>query len=215
MNTRLNGLSIVAFTLLIFGLFTLLMDLKEPAKPLTAVAAPILPQMTPTNTPFQPILATVSPPRPTDVPVTPTVEKAQVNLFEQIRLPYDSYTLTQGTHGLAYGDAAIDLTAGKGMAILSPIYGVVTKNGKDEWGNTALVIENDRWEVKLLHGDYFPAEGDWITIGQLVGRESNHGYTVDIYGRSCFARNCGYHTHLNVYDKHSGVNADLMELLHP
>lgn len=195
------------------------MDIKAQEQPLTAVAAPLTFQSTPTNTPFQPVLATEiptpSPTVPPYIPPTPTIYHEPVDLFGEIRLPYDDYVLTQGTHGSKYGDAAIDLTAGKGMAILSPIYGVITKNGRDEWGNTALIIENDKWNVKLLHGDYFVEEGDWVQIGQVVGRESNHGYTMDLQGRSCKKRDCGYHTHLNVFDKREGKNANLMDLLHP
>lgn len=195
------------------------MDYQIQEKPLTAVAAPLAVQNTPTNTPFQPMLATENPTsRPTlppYIPPTPTIYKEPVDIFEEIRLPYNDYVLTQGTHGAKYGDSAIDLTAGKGMAVLSPIYGVVTKDGYDEWGNTALIIENDKWKVKLLHGDYFVKEGDWVQIGQVVGRESNHGYTIDLLGRSCKKRDCGYHTHLNVFDKRRGENANLIELLHP
>lgn len=216
---RFNGFSIVALTLVITAGLTILIDLKTPENPLTAVAAPLPIQNTPTNTPFQPLLETATPTStsvvPTDVSPTPAIYSEPVDLFEEIRLPYDDYVLTQGTHGAKYGDAAIDLTAGKGMAVLSPIYGVVTKNGYDIWGNTALIIENDKWAVKLLHGDYFVAEGDWIQMGQVVGRESNHGYTIDLQGVSCKKRNCGYHTHLNVFDKRKGENANLIELLHP
>lgn len=195
------------------------MDINTPEKPLTAVAAPLAIQPTPTNTPFQPLLLTeppaATPAFPPYIPPAPTIYHEPVDLFEQIRLPYDDYTLTQGVHGANYGDAAIDLTAGKGMAVLSPIYGIVTKNGRDEWGNTALILENDNWQVKLLHGDYFVDEGDWVQIGQVVGRENNNGYTVDLFGRSCKKRNCGFHTHLNVFDKRKGENANLIELLHP
>lgn len=215
MTSRLNGLSIVAFTLLIFAVFAILMDIRETNEPLTAIAAPITITATPGNTPYQPVRLAEPTATPTALPTAPPEETNRANLFSIIRLPYDSYTLTQGPHGFTYGDAAIDLTAGNGAAILSPIYGVVTKNGYDEWGNTALIIENDQWQVKLLHGDYFPKEGDWVTFGHVVGKESNHGNTEDIYGVSCKGRNCGYHTHLNVFDKSSGKNADLMELLHP
>lgn len=196
-----------------------LIDFRTAEKPITAVAAPIVVQNTPTMTPFQPQPATKipvnTPAFPLYIPPAPTVFEAPVDIFEDIRLPYDEYTFTQGIHGKEYGDAAIDLTAGKGMAILSPIYGVVTLNGFDEWGNTALILENDKWKVKLLHGDYFMNEGDWVQIGQVVGRENNHGYTIDLLGRSCKKRDCGYHTHINVFDKRRGENANLIELLHP
>ncbi len=216
---RVNGFSIVALTLVITVGFTVLMDLKTQENPLTAVAAPLVIQNTPTSTPFQPVWETATPTAtpalPAYIPPTPTIYSEPVDIFAEIRLPYDDYVLTQGTHGGKYGDAAIDITAGKGMAIVSPIYGVVTKNGHDEWGNTALIIENDKWAVKLLHGDYFVNEGDWVQMGQVVGRESNHGYTIDLQGVSCKKRNCGYHTHLNVFDKQKGENANLIELLHP
>lgn len=216
---HINGFSIVALTIIITSGFTVLMDYKSQEDPIRAVAAPLSFQNTPTKTPFQPMRATEipvsTPTLPPYIPPAPTIYTEAADIFEEIRLPYDDYVLTQGTHGAKYGDAAIDLTAGKGMAVLSPIYGVVTKNGYDIWGNTALIIENDKWTVKLLHGDYFVNEGDWVKIGQVVGRESNHGYTIDLQGVSCKKRNCGYHTHLNVFDKRKGENANLIELLHP
>jgi hypothetical protein len=46
-----------------------------------------------------------------------------------------------------------------------------------------------------------------------VGTESNHGYTLDIYGNLCAGRDCGYHTHLNVYDRRVGYNVNPMDLL--
>jgi len=200
MEHRVNAVSIVALVLMGLAAFSILSDRSD--SPTSVVAAPITvgtqESLTPVNEPAPDIVADAPLPGPDD-----------------IRLPYDEYILTQGPHGFSYGDAAIDLTAGEGAAILSPISGEVTKNGYDEWGNTALVIENGHWEVRLLHGDYFPAEGDSVTLGQIVGAESNHGYTVDWQGKSCAGRDCGYHTHLNVYDKQAGQNADLMELLQP
>lgn len=205
----------VAFVLLLFGLFSLIIDLKEPEQPLTAVAAPLFETVAPTSTPYISVVEVEIPEIINEEPtITPTAG-VRSDMFSEIRLPYTSYTLTQGPHGGWYGDAAIDLTAGKGAAILAPINGVVTTNGYDEWGNTALIIENDNWQVKLLHGRYIPDEGEWIAIGQIVGAESNQGYTIDIYGRSCRGRDCGYHTHMNVFDKRSGENADIMQLLNP
>ncbi len=200
MEQRFNGLSIVALALMGLAAFSILSDRNQSAS--TVVAAPLTVENT---TPIS--LEVNQNPEP-----TPEERHTEP---EDIRLPYDAYVLTQGPHGFSYGDAAIDLTGGEGEAILSPISGIVTKNGFDEWGNTALVIENERWEVRLLHGDYFPPEGETIDLGQVIGAESNHGYTIDWQGRSCAGRDCGYHTHMNVYDKLAGQNANLIELLQP
>jgi murein DD-endopeptidase MepM/ murein hydrolase activator NlpD len=126
---------------------------------------------------------------------------------------YDSYFLTQGLHGYSYGHMAIDIAAGKGATIRSPINGVVSSLSVDQWGNTILVLENDRYQVTLYHGDYTVAPGDAVSVGSTVGFESNHGYTMDSYGNLCTNRECGYHTHLNVFDKEAGVNIDPLTLI--
>jgi murein DD-endopeptidase MepM/ murein hydrolase activator NlpD len=127
--------------------------------------------------------------------------------------PYKHYTLTQGLHGYSYGHAAIDLAAGKGAAILSPINGVVTELYIDQYGNPTLVIENKIYRVTLLHGNYSVNVGDQVSLGQKVGKESNQGYTTDMAGVPCAGRDCGYHTHLNVFDKRVGTNVNPLDLI--
>jgi murein DD-endopeptidase MepM/ murein hydrolase activator NlpD len=127
--------------------------------------------------------------------------------------PYDEYWLTQGLHGMSYGHLAIDLAAGNGSIIKSPILGMITANYVDQYGNTTLVIENERYTVTMLHGDYSAAVGQQVALGDPVGSESNHGYTTDMYGNSCRGRDCGYHTHLNVFDKSIGQNINPLDVL--
>jgi len=127
--------------------------------------------------------------------------------------PYKKYTITQGLHGFSYGHAAIDIAAGQGAKILSPINGEVTALYVDQYGNPTLVIENDIYRVTMMHGEYTVNVGDQVKLGQKVGRESNLGYTTDMSGQLCAGRNCGYHTHLNVFDKRIGDNVDPLELI--
>jgi murein DD-endopeptidase MepM/ murein hydrolase activator NlpD len=127
--------------------------------------------------------------------------------------PYNDYTLTQGPHGFSYGHMAIDIAAGKDAKIKSPINGEVTALYVDEYGNPTLVIENEFYQVTMLHGKYKVSVGDQLEVGQMVGRESNIGYTTDINGRSCKNRECGYHTHLNVFDKRLGENVNPLVLM--
>lgn len=127
--------------------------------------------------------------------------------------PYDHYTVTQGPHGFSYGHMAVDLAAGKDTPIKSPINGTVTDLFIDQWGNPNLVIENDIYRVTLLHGIYSVAIGSKVVLGQEVGVESNIGYTTDMQGNSCAGRNCGYHTHLNVFDKRLGENINPLDLI--
>ena len=128
--------------------------------------------------------------------------------------PYMDYTLTQGIHGLSYGHMAIDLAAGRGEPILSPINGVVTELYIDEYKNTTIVISNDIYDVMFLHGDYFVSIGDQLKIGQQFGTEGNNGYTMDMAGNLCYGREwCGNHTHLNVFDKRIQANINPLELL--
>ncbi len=132
-----------------------------------------------------------------------------------VALPYDEYFLTQGIHGNSYGHHAIDIAAGNGAVIKSIINGVVSGSGYDQWGNTFIQIENDNFVVLYLHGVYTPAVGEQVLAGQPIGTESNIGYTLDINGNSCAGRNCGYHTHLNVFDKRLGVNIDPLTMIPP
>ena len=127
--------------------------------------------------------------------------------------PYEQYTLTQGPHGYSYGHMAIDIAAGEGAAILSPINGEITDLYTDQYGNPTLVIENKNYRVTLLHGDYTVNVGESVKLGQKVGKESNQGYTTDMAGVPCAGRNCGYHTHLNVFDKRVGVNVNPLDLI--
>lgn len=131
---------------------------------------------------------------------------------EAIAPPYDQYTLTQGPHGQTYGHLAIDITNGKGAALISPINGVVTALFTDDLGNTTLVIENEVYQVMMLHGLYTVSVGEQVALGQPIGKESNQGNTVDALGRSCRGRDCGYHTHLNIFNKRLGVNVNPLEL---
>lgn len=131
--------------------------------------------------------------------------------------PYLNYVLTQGPHGQSYGHVAIDLAAGKGTPVLSPINGVVTQKYTDKYGNPTLIIENDVYEVLMLHGIYSVDVGDEVRLGERVGEESNLGYTTDMRGVRCAGRKdpCGYHTHLNVFDKEKGRNVNPLDLMDP
>lgn len=130
-----------------------------------------------------------------------------------ISSPYDVYTLTQGPHGASYGQMAIDISAGKGASIKSPIHGVVTDLYVDVYGNPTLFIENDHYQVALLHGIYTVSVGDALLLGQKIGVESNLGYTKDMQGIPCSGRDCGYHTHLNIFDKRLSENINPLAVL--
>lgn len=117
--------------------------------------------------------------------------------------PYPGkYVITQGLHGQSYGHLAIDLSAGKGAPVVSPINGQVTQVAIDQYGNTTLVIENSVYRVLMLHGKWTVRVGDVLKAGDQVGTESNIGYTLDFQGRLCYPnRDCGYHVHLNVWSQ--------------
>jgi murein DD-endopeptidase MepM/ murein hydrolase activator NlpD len=145
-----------------------------------------------------------------------TLEQVDVENDSSVFVPpYDNYTVTQGPHGFTYGHKAIDIAAGKGATIFSPINGKVTKLYVDEIGNPTLVIENKNFLVTMLHGIYTVQVGQSLSAGQAVGTESNLGNTMDMQGNSCRNRDCGYHTHLNVYDKRQLVNVNPLDLLEP
>ncbi len=127
--------------------------------------------------------------------------------------PYDKYTITQGPHGASYRHMAIDIAAGKGATIKSPINGEITRLFTDRYGNPTLVIENKFYKITLMHGIYDVVVGERVEIGQPIGKESNKGYTTDMQGRPCKQRNCGYHTHLNIFDKRLSRNVNPLKLL--
>lgn len=142
-------------------------------------------------------------------------EKTQANIVttdpidaDAIAAPYAHFIVTQGLHGAEYGHLAVDISAGKEATIKSPINGTVTNLYIDDWGNPSLMIENERYAVELLHGLFLVKIGDKVTIGEPIGKESNRGNTFDELGRPCAGRDCGYHTHINVYDKKLGTNVN-------
>jgi len=152
-------------------------------------------------------------PKQTETPVPPTVNPATPDPDPQVfSMPYEEYDLTAGIHGMEYGHMAVDIAAGAGTEVRSSIDGKVTKVGTElagPYSNTVLVIENEFYSVLYYHGDYNVVEGQEVARGEVVGKESNHGYTKcegglvpgEDYG-------CGYHTHLNVFDKTLGRNVD-------
>ncbi len=195
MNQRVDGLTLVALALILFMGFNVLRDRLR-----TAQAA--------------------APPQGETISVAQAVplqkESTSWSEAEQLAVaaPYEHYVLTQGLHGYSYGQMAIDLAAGKGAEILSPINGVVTGRYTDQYGNPTLVIENDFYTVTLLHGKYTVSVGDRLSLGQPVGQESNQGYTADSHGRLCQGRKgCGYHTHLNIFDKRLQSNVNPLDLI--
>ncbi len=193
-DNRIQPITLAAILILLLMGYVLLTDQKETA----VSAAAQLPADTPVAYEI---------PSETTTPDLPSSDPAE------IRPPYDDYVITQGPHGESYGHLAIDLTAGKGASIYSPISGDVSALYIDEYGNPTLIIENEVWQVTLLHGDYTVSAGEQVSIGQVIGYESNHGYTVDWRGRSCRGRDCGYHIHLNLFDKRAGRNVNPLEVL--
>lgn len=195
---RLDVLGLTAFGLIFFIVFTILRDGLDLQVRVTAVEAASPP-------------ATASPPlEPALAPATFTPEQMSL-----LTAPYADYWVTQGLHGYEYGHAAVDLAAGEGEPVLSPINGFVADRFTDQYGNPTLVLENDYYQVTLLHGEYSVQIGQTVTAGEQVGVESNQGYTTDMQGRSCAGRNCGFHTHLNVFNKLVGENVDPLDLIEP
>ena len=193
---KVNGLTIVSVAFLVFLVYQVLLDRSN----------------TGTNHPQQ--LSATGGQQETGEPVAASpADAGQPGDPDRVAAPYADYVVTQGLHGVSYGHLAIDLGYGKGTPILSPINGVVTDKYIDQWGNPTLVIENDRYRMLLLHGKFSAQVNDILHIGDPVGKESNQGYTVDYQGLPCANRDCGYHTHWNVYDKDLGANVNPLELI--
>lgn len=171
------------------------------------------PSLATTNAEGTPVAYVTAAPEVQEIIATSEPPQVDTTWHSAISMPYDEYFLTQGIHGQSYGHYAIDIAAGNGAVIKSIINGFVTGAGYDQWGNTYIQIENDFYAVLYLHGVYTPALGEAVSAGQAIGTESNIGYTLDIAGNLCAGRDCGYHTHLNVYDKRLGTNIDPLTLI--
>lgn len=190
-SQRFDGLAIIAFAFLLFLGFQIISDRSSP-QPALAMDKPEIELVEPVGYQEHPFID-----------------------FSALGSPYEDYRITQGPHGFSYGHSAIDISAGEGAEILSPIYGTVVARYTDELGNPTLLLENDIWQITLMHGEYIVSVGDSISLGQTVGYESNLGNTTDMQGRSCRGRKCGYHTHLNIFDKRIGENINPLDVLQP
>jgi murein DD-endopeptidase MepM/ murein hydrolase activator NlpD len=212
MRFRIDGLTFVALALILFMGFNVVRDQGwVQAKPLDQVNAAALGGASgaiqgSVDASLDNSEATQAPiPQPEQV--TPQADP------DLVVSPYEHFVITQGPHGFNYGQMAVDITGGKKATIMSPINGVVTALYVDEWGNPTLMIENSHYQVLLLHGVYSVDVGDKVSAGQPVGFESNQGNTYDALGQSCRGRDCGYHSHLNIYDKLLGTNVNPLELI--
>lgn len=190
-NQRFDGLSIIAIAFLLFLGFQILSDRRAP----------------------QPAMAMDETPLTVVDPVI--VQESVVVDYSILGQPYEDYQLTQGPHGFSYGHRAIDISAGEGAEILSPIFGTVVARYFDELGNPVLILENEIWQITMMHGEYIVDIGEAVSRGQSVGYESNLGNTTDMQGLSCRGRKCGYHTHLNIFDKRIGENINPLQVLQP
>ena len=200
----IDGLALAAFVLIVFGGLMVFRDISSKNKDLS-IGGDIVEEQKVAN-------ETKQLSEDKDVGSGREVPLKKIDASSVVA-PYDQYTLTQGLHGFSYGHMAIDIAAGQGAVIKSPIQGYVSALFTDQYGNPTLVIENDIFQVTMLHGKYKVAVGDQIELGQMVGRESNLGNTTDIWGRSCRDRDCGYHTHLNIFDKRIGSNINPLSLI--
>lgn len=206
---KIDGLALVAFLFVLFILHNLFEDWRDLA-PAAAMSNPD--QAAVVSQARKSLNGAAGQPKVAEIPVVlPAGDRLQLDQ-DALQMPYADYAVTQGLHGYEYGHTAIDITAGKGAQIHSPINGLVTANFTDPAGGTILVIENERWIVILVHGIFSIPAGEFVRLGQVVGLESNQGDTVDMEGRSCRGRDCGYHTHINVLDKRTGQNVDLLAL---
>lgn len=118
-------------------------------------------------------------------------------LFEGIILPYSGdYVVTNTCHPDGWGNyvggypstCAIDISAGCGEPIISPVSGDFISYADDglQLGNTAAIIKGNQYIVFLLHGDYLNLSK--VSQGDLIGYEASHGNST------------GCHTHLSVFD---------------
>ena len=137
---QVDSMAVVSVAFLLFMLFSIVQDAQSSRPALVAVASSseeLVPAV------VQP--AVVQNEAVENLPdVSQETDLNEMDI-DALAAPYESYAVTQGPHGFSYGHAAIDLSAGKGAVILSPINGIVTQLFIDDLGNTTLVIENDHY----------------------------------------------------------------------
>lgn len=204
---RFGCLVISGGIILIAGMFALKPTYSEP------VATPY-----PTPVLFATIAVT---PYPSPTPLVFNLTPEEINA---IRVPYgEEYIVSQGTHGEGYGHRAIDLSGNIGgkenVPVLSPINGRITGNYIDQYQNTTLIIINPRYVVTLVHGNFNLPINTNVKIGDMVGTEGNNGYVFNLKGVLCSETEdptkCGFHTHINIFDRNFNTNLNLMELFWP
>lgn len=123
---------------------------------------------------------------------------------------------------------AIDVGAGSGKVIHSPICGWVKHNGMGghENANTMLVIDNSLYSITMYHGvfDSSLQVGSAVALGQAIGTESNIGWTyktiINDLGEEemeyCGAgSSCGYHTHISIWDARISAEVDISTIWLP
>jgi murein DD-endopeptidase MepM/ murein hydrolase activator NlpD len=201
---HIDGLGLVSIALILFMLSNVIGDMFGES-----FLHDVAPQG---NSATDNAIETQDLPSPTPPPLPSGVFPLSSDKQEAIAPPYDQYYLTQGPHGFEYGHMAIDISSGEGADVLSPINGFVTALFVDDLGNTWLILENDIYQVTLLHGLFTVQEGQQVRLGEVIGVESNQGNTFDAQGRSCRGRDCGYHTHLNILDKRLNANVNPLDL---
>ena len=211
---RMDGLTLAALAFLFFLGFNLICDPGAARAPDTSRSERLVKANAPTGGELQATFGDMALASPGQsiayaAQATPIGDPG----VDIIRYPYDQFIVTQGPHGAEYNQMAIDISAGKGVTIRSPITGQVSALYVDEYGNPVLVLDNPRYTVMLYHGDFTVEVGASVAVGQPVGTEGNRGYTVDGFGQLCANRDCGYHTHLNVFDKRQGVNVNPLQVL--
>jgi murein DD-endopeptidase MepM/ murein hydrolase activator NlpD len=209
MTPKIDGLMIAAFGFLVFLGSNLISDVASASSTTTQLESQTIPQVTEAAASNIAVVTQVLPQTTEIISSEPVTSDPTA-----FGSPYTSYTITQGPHGYSYGHMAIDLAAGEDATIYSPINGTVVENYIDEYGNPTLVIENEVYQVTLLHGNYTASVGQSVSLGDTIGSESNQGYTKDMAGNLCWGRaGCGFHTHLNVFDKRVGSNVNPLDLL--
>ena len=73
-----------------------------------------------------------------------------------------------------------------GTAIVAPFDGIVTRGGVgavDSWNNTYMYIKSSdgRYEMLIMHSDYFLSTGDRFSKGQELGKTNTIGYSSECH----------------------------------
>lgn len=122
---------------------------------------------------------------------------------------YKNYSVSNASlHGVP-GWEGVDIYAGCGKPVLSPISGIVAFNGLDGYNQVdergvvreqtpMITIKNDRYTVTIMHGNYTAPIGTRVVTGEQVGTEGSQGMSTGCHSHVVVKENGKLKNYLDI-----------------